>query len=33
MRRDLILAGAAARLMLAALISGLLWAGLWLVAG
>lgn len=33
MNRDPILSGAAPRLMLAALVSGLLWIGLWLVAG
>jgi hypothetical protein len=33
MNRDLLLSGAAARLALAAVLSGLLWLGLWLVVG
>lgn len=33
MRRDLVLSGAALRLAVAAAASGLLWLGLWLVAG
>lgn len=32
-RRDLLLSGAAMRLVLALGVSGLLWLGLWLVAG
>jgi hypothetical protein len=33
MKRDLLLSGAVARLALALGLSGLLWLGLWLVAG
>lgn len=33
MRHDLMLSGAARRLVLAGAVSGLLWLGLWLVTG